>query len=201
MEKKTLLEVTESELALIEAPEEHKEEVARVNKVVKDIVKVLDKHQVPLSDVEAALEVVSRLIHKRPVTALTGEDDEWEYSEELSKEADSLGNTDVYVNKRCESVRKVVKKVEGQDDEISYHDTEAIVVSADGGITWWEKGEAVQSIEQFPYNPPVFPKQVYLKGNKNLGYSMLTNEEDILKVRNANMPDAPKAEDIQQPTE
>ena len=201
MDKKALLEVTEAELSLIDVPEEQKEEAAEVNSVIIDIVKVLDKHQLSLQNTEVALEVVFKLCHGRPVTALTGEDDEWEYSEELSKKADSLGNTDVYVSKRCEAVRKLIKKVEGQDDEVSYHDTEAIVVSDDGGITWWNKGEAVQSIEHFPYKPPVFPKQVYVKGNKNLGYSIITDEEDILKVRNANMPDESKAEDTQQPTE
>lgn len=84
----------------------------------------------------------SKLAMWRPLTPLTGEDDEWI----------EIGHGQ-YQNKRYPGVFK---------DETGAYDIHGKVFSDDGGETWWNNGGSKVYIT-FPYNVPDQPEKVYLK--------------------------------------
>ena len=89
------------------------------------------------------LSVFERLACFKPISPLTGEDDEWMETPH-----------DIYQNKRCPSVFK------GPDGRA--YDIEGKVFSNDGGKTWYSSRESKVYIE-FPYIVPESPERVYLE--------------------------------------
>lgn len=99
----------------------------------------------------AVLQIFDRLAHYKPLTSLTGKDDEW--VETIDEEH--------LQNKRCSSVFK--DKSTGEA-----YDINGKVFTDDGGQTFHTTGESRVYIS-FPYNPPTKPKKVFLKGDKKNG--------------------------------
>lgn len=91
-----------------------------------------------------ALSIIDRLLRFKPISALTGEDDEWEDVSEYQE-----GRT-LYQNKRCPSVFK--------DDKHAYF-VEAKIFSDDNGETWYTCKDSTIDIE-FPFNVPLYPENV-----------------------------------------
>lgn len=91
-----------------------------------------------------ALSILDRLLRFKPISPLTGEDDEWENVSSYQE-----GKT-LYQNKRCPSVFK--------DDNHAYF-VEAKIFSDDGGETWYTSKESSVDIE-FPFTVPLYPENV-----------------------------------------
>lgn len=95
----------------------------------------------------AVLQMFDRLAHYKPITSLTGADDEWEDVDEGT-----------FQNKRCSSVFK------DKETGMAY-DINGKVFSDDGGKTYHMTAESKNYIS-FPYNPPTKPRKIILKSGK-----------------------------------
>lgn len=88
-----------------------------------------------------------RLAMFKPLTPLTGEDDEWNETE--------LG---CFQNKRYSAVFKDEKNGKA-------YNTEGKIFSDDGGETWFNNMNSIVYID-FPYTVPEYPEKVILKEEK-----------------------------------
>lgn len=112
-----------------------------------------------------ALSILERLLRFKPISPLTGEDDEW---------------NDNGQNKRCSSV---FKNADG-----TAHDIDAIIVSDNGGITWFSSGRFRKSVT-FPYSPPTHPEKVYIEYTEDVpagftgdSYEIITDKPERIKA-------------------
>ena len=93
-----------------------------------------------------ALGLINRLLNWKPLTPLTGEDDEWEKIEYGGEEIS-------YQNKRCPSV---FKNSAGET-----YCVDGKMFSEDNGKTWFTSRDSAVKVE-FPYDVPLYPEHVIL---------------------------------------
>lgn len=96
-----------------------------------------------------ALNIIKRLLDWKPITPLTGEDDEWGEVPEWDKERN------LQQNKRCTAVFR-----ENFDNSTAYY-LYGKVFSDDGGKTWWSGIEGRVPVV-FPYTVPLEPERIIL---------------------------------------
>lgn len=96
--------------------------------------------------------IFKRLADWKPLTPLTGEDDEWNEGY-----VDHNGDT-ILQNKRCSAVFKNVTT-----GECKYLDGK--IFSDNGGKTWYTCRESQVPVE-FPYTVPEKPERIILKGEE-----------------------------------
>lgn len=131
-----------------------KKELERIEKGCKDeeslsMQQAIDKNILELINVFSnqhhsgftatyVIDILQRLLHYKPLTSLTGEDDEWE-------DVTSYGyNTPTFQNKRCSAVFK--------DDKGAYW-VEGKIFSSDLGHTWYTNSDSCVPVT-FPFNVP-----------------------------------------------
>ena len=116
-----------------------------------------------------------RLAKWKPLTPLTGEDDEWMDISFITRDGKGLQQ-----NKRCYSVFR-----ENKDNATAY-DIDAVAFSSDGGHTWFSSGDLRKKYSAgitFPYFPPETPRGVYIKytSDDNEKYIDITDDKDAIK--------------------
>lgn len=89
------------------------------------------------------IQLFSRLVMYKPLSPLTGEDDEWQKVD-----------YNLFQNKRCPSVFK-----EGKNGKA--YNIEARTFSDDGGETWFYSRKSWEFID-FPYTVPNEPEKSYI---------------------------------------
>ena len=114
--------------------------------------------------------ILNKLIDNKPLTALTGEPDEWN---DISDWGYKDGGKH-YQNKRCSAV---FKDVLDNGLEIAYWIDDEIY-SDDGGLSWYSRGGVLRKQITFPFEIPE-RKEVYVYNDKYI----LTDEETIKKLR------------------
>lgn len=136
-----LVDYGKSELSKIEHDDEGMQD--RMDKCVLDLLKLLSDQGHSNHTVHYCLAVFNRLAKFKPLTPLTGEDDEW----------NEVGN-DMFQNKRYSAVFK-----EGKNGRA--YNVEGKVFSNDGGETWYTSKDSSVYID-FPYTVPDKPEQIIL---------------------------------------
>lgn len=142
-----LLDFAKSELNLLLnkcEDDESREMQQRMNNGILEVVKVFSEAGHSGFSANYALGIIDRLLRFKPLSALTGEEHEWNDVSEL------YDNKKCYQNKRCPSVFK--------DDDHVYN-VEGKIFSDDGGETWYTCRESSVDI-QFPYDVPLYPENV-----------------------------------------
>lgn len=131
-----------------------KKELERIEKGCKDeeslsMQQAIDKNILELINVFSnqhhsgftatyVIDILQRLLHYKPLTPLTGGDDEWE-------DVTSYGyDTPTFQNKRCSAVFK--------DDKGAYW-VEGKIFSSDLGHTWYTNSDSCVPVT-FPFNVP-----------------------------------------------
>lgn len=137
----SLTKYAEAELARIPHDEDGLQSL--MDKNILEIVKIFGEQVHSGFSASYALSVLERLLRFKPISPLTGEDDEW-----------AEARSGLVQNKRCSSV---FKKSDG-----TCHDIDAIIVSDDGGITWFFSGRFRKEVT-FPYAVPLHPEKVYIE--------------------------------------
>lgn len=100
------------------------------------------------------INILERLLRFKPLSPLTGEDDEWD------EPCTNVFDKTVYQqNKRCSSVFRT------NNDNSTAYDMDAKVFSEDGGKTFWSSYESRVPIT-FPYTPPTRPERIILNQNE-----------------------------------
>lgn len=160
-----------------------KKELERIEKGCKDeeslsMQQAIDKNILELINVFSnqhhsgftatyVIDILQRLLHYKPLTPLTGEDDEWE-------DVTSYGyDTPTFQNKRCSAVFK--------DDKGAYW-VEGKIFSSDLGHTWYTNSDSCVPVT-FPFNVPD-KSQVVIIDNKEDREEIL---DDIKTVINNHM--------------
>lgn len=136
-----MLKYAKNELARIEHDEEGLQD--RIDKNILDLMEVFENQGHSNMSASYVLSIFNRLAHFRPLTPLTGEDDEW----------NEVGSGR-WQNKRYSAVFK-------EEDGRAY-DIEGKIFSDDGGETWFTDINSRIYID-FPYSVPDKPEKVYLR--------------------------------------
>lgn len=163
-----LVEYAKSELDKIAKDDDGMQEM--MNKDILEIVEIFSNQGHSGFSASYALSVLERLLRFKPLSPLTGNDDEW-------REPFDLKGT--RQNKRCSSV---FKRADG-----TCHDNNAIIVSDNGGITWFRSGRFRKQVS-FPYTPPSKPEKVYIEYTEHVPagftgdkYDIITDDKDRIK--------------------
>lgn len=121
--------------------------------IKKDILEIVDTFSAQgHSGVSApyCIAILERLLRYKPITPLTGEDDEWDKP---------YGKNNTQQNKRCSSIFRE------NFDNSTAHDIHGKVFSDDGGKAFYSTRDSQIPIE-FPYYPQTSAKRVILKNKK-----------------------------------
>lgn len=157
-----MIEYAKRELELIGKDEDGMQEL--MNKNILEIVEIFSKQGHSGFSAGYALNVLERILRYKPLTPLAGDGNEWNGTQ----------------NKRCSSV---FKKEDG-----TFEDIDAIIVSDNGGITWFTSGRFRKKIT-FPYLPPIHPEKVYIEYTEDVPagftgdkYEIITEQPDRIKA-------------------
>jgi len=164
-----LIDYAKSELDRIEKDKDGMQE--EMNKDILEIIEKFSNQGHSGFSAGYALNILDRLLRYKPISPLTGEDDEW-------MQVGGFPNP-TYQNKRCSSVFK---------DENGCTDIDGIVVSDNGGISWFHSKRFEKEIT-FPYYPPIHPEKVYIEYTKPVPpgfsgdeYEIITDKPDRIKA-------------------
>ena len=157
----------ESELARIPHDEDGMQDL--MDKNVLEILKIFGEQGHSGFSADYAISVLERLLRFKPITPLTGDEYEW----------NDTGHGTLQ-NKRCSSV---FKKSDG-----TCYDTDGIIVSDNGGITWFISGRFRKEVT-FPYVVPIQPEKVYIEYTEDVPpgftgdeYEIITDKPDRIKA-------------------
>lgn len=153
-----MMEYAKNEIARIDKDEDGIQEM--MNRDILEIINVFSNQEHSGFSAGYALSVLDRLLRFKPITPLTGEDDEW------NKTSHGL-----WKNKRCSSV---FKNADG-----TVNDIDAIVISDNGGITWFSSGRFKKEVT-FPYSPPIYPERVYIEYTEDIPPGFTGDEYEII---------------------
>lgn len=116
-----------------------------VNDDILDIIKLFSSQGHSGFSAGYSLNILKRLLDYKPLSAITGDEDEWEqlnYSPDLA-----------YQNKRCPSLFR--------DADGKVYNVEARVFSDDNGHTWYNCKESREYVE-LPYEVPAKPECIII---------------------------------------
>lgn len=154
----SLIEYAKSELARIGTDEDGMQEL--MNRDILEIVEKFGSQGHSGFSAGYALSLLDRLLRFKPISPLTGADEEWN---EVSQ--------GLYQNKWCSSVFK--------NPDGTAHDNDAIVVSDNGGITWFSSGRFRKEVT-FPYAVSTFPERVYIEYTEDVPPGFTSDEYEII---------------------
>ena len=116
-----------------------------INDDILDIIKLFSSQGHSGFSAGYSLNILKRLLDYKPLSAITGDEDEWEqlnYSPDLA-----------YQNKRCPSLFR--------DADGKVYNVEARIFSDDNGHTWYNCKESREYVE-LPYEVPAKPECVII---------------------------------------
>lgn len=142
-----LLEFAEQELDRYFEKDDNYDQAMRKN--VMDVIELLASQGHSGFTGPLVMRFIERLWNYKPLSPLTGEDDEW-----LEKDPE----TGTRQNRRCPEV------FQNSNGKVYQLDTK-IFVEPDGAA--WVGNESCEYIKEFPYMPPDKPEYIYLKHYSN----------------------------------
>ena len=137
----TIQDYTKKELSLIDNISEDKK---------REIMNLINQTEQSASQLEIT-EMLKRLLDFKPLSPLTGEDDEWEKVDDYIEDDKAT-----YQNKRYFSVFKRGKNGKA-------YNFRARIFSTDGGKSWHFMGSESREYISFPYEVPNAPRKVNVK--------------------------------------
>ena len=120
-----------------------------INNDILEIIKLFSSQGHSGFSAGYSLNILKRLLDYKPLSAITGDEDEWvqlNYSPDLA-----------YQSKRCPSIFR--------DADGKVYNVEAKVFSDDGGHTWYNCKDSREYVE-LPYEVPVKPEYVVIDNAK-----------------------------------
>lgn len=141
-----ILDWAENELNLLDVHNDELQE--KINKDILEIIKVFSLQDHSGFSAAYCLDILKKLLDHKPITPITGEDDEW-------FDAIDEGEYPIQQNKRCSSLFR-----ENYNNDTAYY-IDGKVFSDDGGETWFSSEESVIKVK-FPFEVPENPEYVIL---------------------------------------
>lgn len=133
--------------------DDSKEIQQKINDDILQIVQIFSEQGHTGFTANYALNILERLLRYQPLSALTGEDDEWEDTSSFGSDQTS------YQNKRCPFIFK--------DKDGKAYNTEGKIFSEDDGKTWFTSKDSKVYIE-FPYTVPLAAERVILDNKEEV---------------------------------
>jgi len=124
----------------------------RINNDVLEIVKVFSAQGHSGFSASYALNLIQRLLDWKPITPLTGEEDEW-------KCVDGITNDGTQQNIRCSAVFR-----KGTDNSTAYY-IHGKTFTDDGGKTWYTNRESFVPVV-FPFTVPDKPERIFVNSEE-----------------------------------
>lgn len=148
----------------------------KMNEVIMEIVRAFSDEGHSGFSASYALSVLKRILAYKPVTPLTGEDDEWE-------EPYNSDGIWIQQNKRCSSVFRCA------ETGIA-HDIDKYVFSDTGGETVFYTNRFRKHKDDtvtFPYMPPTEPTLIYIREDPDDrdAFHEVTDKAEIEKIAHA----------------
>lgn len=172
-----LLEYAKSELNRIGKDKDGMQEM--INEDILQIIKIFVEQGHSGFSASYEINVLERLLRFKPLSQLTGEEDEWNEC--------SCGRAGIrtFQNKRCSSV---FKDVDSEGNIVRCEDIDGIIVSDNGGITWFKSGRFRKGVT-FPYAVPNKAEKVYIEYTDDVPpgftgdeYEIITDKPDRIKA-------------------
>jgi len=145
-----------------------KNDQARLNRNVLALINTFAGQNHTSDTARYVVSIFQRLLSLKPLSPIMGTADEWR---EVTRSSDEVRT---FQNKRCPSVFKKCDKMGVMLDCI---DQDGLVLSTDGGFTWFTSGKMLKHIS-FPYMPSEGPEEVFVE-EKDDGYIVITNPEKV----------------------
>lgn len=165
----SLIDYAKNELARIPKDEDGMQEA--INRDILEIIKVFAKQGHSGISANHAISILERLLRFKPISPLTGADDEW-------NEVRNRNGVRKYQNKRCSSV---FKDVDAQGNVTRCEDIDKIIVSDDGGFSWFNTNKFHKDIT-FPYFPPTKPEEIYIEYIEESKFEVITDKPERIKA-------------------
>lgn len=118
-----------------------------INNDILNVIKQFSEQGHTGTTAHYCISVLTNLLSWRPLTPLTGEEDEWE---DVSKYYNNEHS--VFQNKRCPAVFK---------EDGKYYNVEGRIFTEDNGHTWYTSKDSRVEIT-FPYTVPTSPEEVHI---------------------------------------
>ena len=163
------VEYAKSELARISKDKDGMQ--SAINKNILDIVELFASQEHSGLTASYVMSAIDRLLQFKPLTPLTGEDDEW-------TEIMSENGKKTFQNNRC---YEVFKTTDTQGNLLEAHDIEGIVVSDDGGITWFTSNRFRKDVT-FPYMPATHSEEIYIEYISRDKYEIITDDKERIEA-------------------
>lgn len=185
-----LVEHAKAELnILLEQAKKDKDPMAvkmqeHINNDLLEMVKVFSEQGHSGFSAGYALSCLTKLLDYKPLTSLTGAEDEW------GEPYNCGGNKLTQQNKRCTGVFR------DNMDNSTARMIDGIIYSDNGGVTWFSKGGGLSCIPvTFPFVPPKEPKRVYIKYTdaEEENWVEVTDPEEIKAMAKAFRDEVDKA--------
>lgn len=145
-----LVNWAKSELELIGGQDDGMQQA--MNKDILQIVEVFASQGHSGFSASYALSIIKRLLDWKPITPLTGEEDEWN---DVGVDGDTTQQ-----NKRCSAVFR-----ENGDNSTAYY-IEGKIFSDDKGETWFTNRDSHVPVV-FPYTVPEKPERIILENKED----------------------------------
>lgn len=166
------LEFAKRELELLKSSESGEAQEWVTNNVL-ELLEVLGKQGHSGLSHEYVLYMFNRLAEGKPVSPLTGEEDEWKDVSETAKDQ-------MEQNIRCSSVLRFNK------DNSTAFDVSARVCTDDHGESTYTGGDCGVKEVTFPYNPPEEPELVDKSYGGSVTYSTVTEYQSRIEELESN---------------
>lgn len=145
-----------TELANILKGLSDEDDIRMQNLITENILELVNHTQSYIYESNRAKLI--RLLDYKPITPLTGSDEEWN---DITRWAGEDDGTLVYQNKRCSSVFKNVSP----DGTVTYENIRGRIFTEDGGETHYSSSDSKINIT-FPYEVPDHPEVVEIDPQK-----------------------------------
>lgn len=122
------------------------ESLTKLNHDVLDLIEFFDIQGHSGKQRSHVANAVKRILEFKPITPLTGEDDEWNTP---------IGDQSVQNNKRCPAVFR-----KNFDNSTAWY-INGVLFSKDGGNTWYASEDS-NVLVKFPYTVPEVPERVII---------------------------------------
>ncbi len=162
-----LIQYAESELARLgHSGNRHEDEMNEgASGDVMELIRVLEGQGHSGGSAKYVLDLFNRVARFLPVTPLTGAPKEWASSRIVRADGSSLRD-----NLRYPSVKRYV-----HDDDVEYRDYN-VLVSDNGGYSWFSGGYEFYKRITFPYMPPEEPYRIYIERKGDGTYTDITDK-------------------------
>lgn len=158
-----IIEWAKKELDLLN--KDNDEMQALMNRNLLEILEVVSKQGHSGFSASYLRNALNRLLDWKPLTPLTGEDDEWSDC--------SYGDKVLEQNKRCSAVFR-----KNRDNSTAYY-IHGKVFSDNGGITWFTNSKSKIPVK-FPFKVPSESEKVYIEYTEEVPAGFTSDEYEII---------------------